>query len=78
MRDVFEVIGAMALVIGGIFAVFISLFALAYAIIDPPACRAYSAGSPIETRWSFWGGCQLKDGRGVWISPEQYRAVAVQ
>ena len=47
-------------------------------LVGPRSCAAHVAGSPLESRWSFWGGCQVKDARGVWIDPEQYRAIAAQ
>lgn len=57
---------------------FLTGLVLVAAALSERSCAAEVAGSPVVARWSFFGGCQIRDAAGVWVALEQYHAVAVQ
>ena len=75
MDDFLEMVAAL---LAGLAVVLLIVGALAvggaYAL-ERPSCIARWTDSGIETRWSFFGGCQLRQANGDWITDTAYLAL---
>lgn len=42
-------------------------------VLEEKQCTAQWNNSGMESRYSFFGGCQIKTAKGVWIPAKNYR-----
>lgn len=43
--------------------------------IKQPRCYAQFDDAAVEVRWSFWGGCQVRDPKQGWIPSDNFRVL---
>lgn len=62
----------VAVIVGIAIISFVLLAGMMF-LLEPNLCDARTADMNIESRWSFWGGCQIEVEEGQWIPLKNYR-----
>lgn len=74
--DLFSLVAPLAAILVALVVVIGGFGVGMYALTDPPSCRAETRDMRHPSRWSFWGGCQVRTDRDGWIPIDNFVATS--